>query len=344
MRWRFLLLMSLVVCNGVFALFFVRAHDDVPLVAPSNIENVTEYLENSIRKHGGVATYQNFLGWASAVPVQEQHTLAHTMGGVLYDMLGKDGLLVCDSSFSYGCYHEFLGRAIHYEGLNVVAALNQACANDLDTDAVACQHGIGHGILTYLGYEESPLRAALKKCDSFPGGDSIMGCYGGVFMEYNLRTMLAVDNIGMREPGDDMRYPCTVLDAGYLPACYFWLPQWWSAMSEDTLEDAYAAIGTWCREAGEDTYIRQCFEGAGNVAVHWSDYVPTEAVKLCEIAADSHREHELYCRAAAAKALFATPATRAETEDVCKGLTEEDRTYCHEYGESAGGFSIADEM
>lgn len=334
MMWRWIGIVGLVACNVLFAIVLLRTDTHAGTEAmpdPEDLDAVAAYWERQIGEEGGGAAYQRYLTWALEADIQAQHALAHTMGGVLYRTLGTDGLSVCDDSFAFGCYHEFLGLAIHYEGLEVVDDLNDACMSDR-MSSVACQHGIGHGILTYVGYDEAALRDALQKCTTFPGGNAIMGCYGGVFMEYNLRTMLSLDGVGMRERGEDVYYPCTILDETDRPACYHWLPQWWTATSEQTIEDTYAEIGGWCRAVEEARERRQCFEGVGNMAVYWSDYVPDTAVTLCTLATDGEAAADRHCRSAAAKALFSIPATRPSAFDVCTGLSAPDLAYCREYG------------
>jgi len=71
-----------------------------------------EYWSAKIKKSGPEKVYKEFLEINKDNDESIQHGNAHTFGGVLYEEIGKEGLSICDSSFSFGCYHEFLGTAI----------------------------------------------------------------------------------------------------------------------------------------------------------------------------------------------------------------------------------------
>lgn len=327
----------LVVVNGVFAaVLWMQTTDTVKQEAPSfeaGNEAFRSYWREQIQVYGGSKAYAEFVRWAEDTNIDQQHTLAHIMGGLLYKELGEAGLAVCDSSFSFGCYHEFLGQAIHAGGLSVVTSLNKACVDHLGPQALSCQHGIGHGIQTYAGYDRDDLTVALEECRTLPYNDPIGGCYGGVFMEYNMRTMLSLDGVGPREgEGGDPHEPCNSLDSEFQASCYFWQPQWWVYMSSGTMDVAerYAAMGADCRTIGNEAHEQLCFEGIGNVVGHEVSYDPAQTIDLCQAAAAKDPEAALSCRAVAANTFFTagTPATAAA---VCEGLVDEAHTYCLKY-------------
>src|SRR3989344_7594642 len=172
---------------------------------------------------GGVAAYTELAREVEPETPQDRHAQAHYFGGALYDTEGVESVSVCDAQFSYGCFHEFLGRAIAENGLPSVADLNQKCFDRLDEQGLACQHGIGHGLVSYLGYDQKDLVRALEVCRDLPHGDPIGGCFGGVFMEFNMRT-LASEN-GLR-PGfaEDPTEPCSALRSPYQQPCLYWQP------------------------------------------------------------------------------------------------------------------------
>jgi hypothetical protein len=114
----------------------------------------------------------------------EQHYAVHIMGELLFEERGLDGLRECTDVYGYGCYHGFFTAAIGALGEPVVNKLDGVCLSlgkGLRTES--CQHGVGHGILEYLGPQR--LTMALQWCaekvaDVFPA----LGCKSGVFMEY----------------------------------------------------------------------------------------------------------------------------------------------------------------
>src|SRR3989304_7210773 len=145
-----------------------------------------------IAQFGAEQAYSNFKKTYQDTNPASQHAAAHIFGQVLYVNVGLSGATICDESFAFGCFHSFLANAIQAEGMGVIKNLNEQCIAKLKSQALGCQHGIGHGILASTGYEFANLANALEICDSLPANDPIGGCLGGVFMEYNLQTTLGV--------------------------------------------------------------------------------------------------------------------------------------------------------
>ena len=337
MRWRYgvaaVLLAFVIFCGYILGGSLLSAPSDASRVSVTDIDAATTFWREQVRLVGGAHAYQSFRTWASNGDINQQHTLAHVMGGILYNMLGKEGLSVCDSSFSFGCFHEFLGRAIHEEGLSVVYELNDACFTNLGAQSLSCQHGIGHGVQTFFGYDDSALREALAQCDKLPFSDPIGGCYGGVFMEYNMRTMLSLDGVGPRD-NTDPEYPCSTLKDPYLPACYYWQPQWWVATSDIPQMETYTVMGGRCMQAGTPYLEQKCFEGIGNISGQTVQYEPVRTIALCEASSLGDTEAELYCRADAANSYFVIPSARARASEVCEGLIDSDYEYCRKFSDN----------
>lgn len=334
MKSGYVVVAACVTVNVVLAALLVL---DVPQAsAPplsADTEAVTTYWSERVDAVGERMAYREFLQWAGVAGITRQHELAHIMGGLLYTAVGKIGLTVCDSSFSFGCFHEFLGQAIHAEGLAVVSELNNACVETLGLQALSCQHGIGHGIQTFLGYDVEALKRSLAECRELPYTDPVGGCYGGAFMEYNMRTMLSLDGVEPREDGDPMQ-PCAGLDEAYLPACYYWQPQWWVAVGAGALEGIYQSMGEYCREAGTSALTQKCFEGVGNISGQTANYNPARTIELCDIAAAGDSKQALYCRADAANSYFVIPAAQVDAVRVCDGLTGDAYEYCYKYSDN----------
>ena len=108
---------------------------------PAQNEQSEQWAER-IQDVGGKAAYVELSNSISGLSPQLQHVAAHAFGEALYDVEGTKGLAVCDSNYSFGCYHEFLGRAIAALGLSSVNDLNQGCVDALGSGALSCQHGV----------------------------------------------------------------------------------------------------------------------------------------------------------------------------------------------------------
>lgn len=267
----------LLVCavSALYGAYFLYTHQTV-----SNTEEVldkTHYSElrsswkKAIQTHGGQEAYAQFKESVDSVSIDE-HTQAHIFGEALYKVEGLEGISVCDQSMRFGCYHSFFGQAIHEHGIDILPELDAACrANYGDTDT-KCQHGLGHGVLVYTGYDE--LVGALELCRSI-SSDPTGGCSGGVFMEYNYHTMEEVEEgTYMRVLGENKFEPCDTLPEEFHQSCYLEQVQLWAA----TFNYDFTYIGTLCQTLARETgAFDSCFRGIGN---HLADTVAfdTEAI------------------------------------------------------------------
>jgi hypothetical protein len=297
------------------------------------------YWQQRIAQVGGKRAYEEFAHSIAGVDASVQHGAAHSFGDALYRVEGLKGISVCDNRFSYGCYHQFLGRAILDKGLTVVPTLDQACAG-----SNACEHGIGHGTLADLGYTSADLNHALSICDALPDNDPMQGCDAGVFMEYNLRTMVngTPGNQIVRVPeAGGLFTPCATLSSTTdTAACYFWQPQWWWVyFSETTHMDSLSAfkkIATLCGALPNQAFAMECIAGAGEMAPAEAAYDPHAAAAACE-AAFSTKQEQLICRGYAAN-IFLTTGSAAQARAVCDGLSGNAAAYCDAY--ASGSASI----
>lgn len=293
-----------------------------------------------IEEIGGIEAYAEFAKSIDGEPPEDQHRKGHYFGGALYEALGKDGFSVCDDRFNFSCYHEFLGRAIRDLGLSSVVELNAACFYSKDDSGrnrgLVCQHGIGHGIAATLGYEEVDLKKALEVCEGLPFIDPIGGCYGGVFMEYNLRTMLG-DGGGTRSVAvNNWMAPCDSLKREYQSACYFNQPQWWIVLMQDSQDTKkeFAQAGERCERIEEKDLLQKCFEGIGNVAAPSGDFTPQGTRELCDVSSKISL-HRLFCKATAANSLsFGGAGFKGDGLGVCKGLIGAQYDYCEAYSKN----------
>jgi hypothetical protein len=288
----------------------------------------------SIRESGGKDAYERMAREIDSLTPDKQHTRAHAFGAALYAVEGVRGLSVCDARYSYGCFHEFLGRAIAALGLGAVNDLNDECFSVLTTSPLSCQHGIGHGVVSYLGYTERDLIPALDICRDLPKSDPIGGCYGGVFMEYNMRTMLG-ENGGARAVGvNGLHEPCASFDDTYRAPCYYWQPQWWHQVfqTEHTSEEEiFSKIGALCEEAKDDEIVRACFEGLGTITASSADFDAERSRDLCKSATDNPR-NQLFCLSLAANSLFVGGAGKTgDAPAVCSDLQGDASRYCLSY-------------
>lgn len=325
-----IIVVTLVCIVSALLLIVPEKSSGVTIALEADIPSQTEYWTAYIQEHGAARSYAAFSAWVAPASVSQQHTLAHVIGGALYTVAGIDGLSVCTGEFSYGCYHEFLGQAIHKEGLAIIATLSDICVDALDDQALGCQHGIGHGIAGYLGYDLGALTEALDVCEQLPTDEFANGCSGGVFMEYNLQTLLTEQGaIRAYDKAHGWQYPCDALDGSRHATCYFWQTQWWQSVSMPgylLYADKATRMGDWCDALPDRHVARECFRGIGNNAPGVLGYDPADVIRVCDSMPASDGIVE--CRAGAAGALLATVANRPVGYTVCDGLAPEQHEYC----------------
>lgn len=202
------------------------------------------------------------------------HYLGHWVGSELYKRNGAGGIVMCDETGGYGCFHGFLGEAMKREGTNFLAESGGLCDahQKISTSSVECVHGIGHGILAFTGYEQNNLKEALDGCDMLSIHFFLKNiCYSGVFMEYNIRTMHGLGGRGfvIREFEPRNPYnPCSKLEGERQQRCYYELPYWWIAVTGGD----FSKMGRWCADISDAENQESCFRGIGHVVPWASGY------------------------------------------------------------------------
>ncbi|MCE9644325.1 hypothetical protein K8Q93_03750 [Candidatus Parcubacteria bacterium] len=269
---------------------------------------------------GAKAAYQKFVEVYGKLPPGSAHSLAHVFGELLYEKEGLPGVAVCDSSFGFGCYHSFFGRAISEHGVEVLGQLDRACVAAWGEKGLGCSHGIGHGLLWSVG--DDKLAEALDICATLTWKGPIGGCSGGVFMEYNFHTMADPDLTSPRMFDPKKAHaPCDALSI-YREACYFDMPQWWMR----TFNGDAAPAAALCAEVGAKGEREACFKGIGNIVAPESGYDVKKSLAVCNSLVGT--EEQLLCRQGASWSFFAEPRVRDLSPQLCAGLSEDARQSC----------------
>jgi hypothetical protein len=331
-------IIALVVLITISFLFIALSGTQEP-VRPdkenSTVSNkiLEEYWLTRIEKVGGEKAYQEFFSAYLNETGSVQHTKSHLFGSALYKAEGLPGVSVCDQKFNFGCYHEFMGWAIREHGLDVAPSLNERCLDKHASEALGCQHGVGHGILASQGYEEKNLFDSLETCAKFRAQPAVGGCYGGVFMEFNLETILGDEGM-FRDlnPTLGHHYPCSVVENQFKAACYYEQPQWWQAVfykdwaATSTRLALFKKMGNWCNEAESSVLKTKCFLGLGNNAPAIINWNLDEMKMIClSMPIQSGRKE---CRGAAAAVMYGAPGPNRGQWRMCEDGTKEEYEEC----------------
>ncbi|NQV93228.1 hypothetical protein HQ403_01890 [Candidatus Kaiserbacteria bacterium] len=286
------------------------------------------HWEERVTTVGPDRAYDELIQSAKNLPLGKQHELVHVFGAALYNGKDLNLLLVCDEQFLYGCFHEFIGSTIAEHGLHVIEEIDAICSKAEGGNKTVCHHGVGHGIQTYLGYKEEDLVSALKVCDGFPLSDPIGGCYGGVFMEYNLRTMLGGDD-EIRSLTENILSPCDHIEEKYQASCMFRLPQWWRHhLSENVSKEITSQLGEMCSTAILPNMVSPCFQGIGNIVAVNVNFDMAQIIPLCD-ASTSDLDYTVACRIQALVTKgFASGISVQDTSRVCRALPLENKKTC----------------
>lgn len=294
---------------------------------------------SDIREFGGKKAYERLAVAIQSLDIDDQHGYAHEFGSELYKIEGESGITVCDVRFSMGCFHQFLGNAIEDLGTSSVRRLFEACGGVAGTSEV-CEHGLGHGLLSGLGYSEQNLRDALALCDDVTHNKQYAGCNGGAFMEYNLRTIASAEGtMGVRElEGDTIYAPCDSLDQSNSKTCTFWLPEWWyfgvlrGTRTANSNDEAYETMGRWCAQSQEP---QACYEGIGYITPSAFDFRLAEVRAACDRVGEAGGGN-VYCRSMAGLIFHITVGQMQYARELCDGLSDAERNVCMQYASYTG--------
>ena len=113
----------------------------------------------------------------------DSHLVIHTVGTMIYERYGLEGIAHCRPYFLGACYHGFLIEVIGKRGPQVVADVWAQCKSAGPAITPQCAHGVGHGLLVW---KNNSIQDALATCDSLAAEvDHFvpLNCYDGVFME-----------------------------------------------------------------------------------------------------------------------------------------------------------------
>lgn len=330
MSKKIIILTVIIVSTISLYVFNTLTTSDTSVVHNGTYSDIELYLQGQINEVGSLETHENLVRISKESEPSRKHLLGHIFGKVLYQEEGLGGFLVCDSRLQYGCIHEFVGQVLVESGTQIVQTLNDRCFGIEDKQLVlSCQHGIGHGLLSHLGYSEESLKEALSVCESLPAIDDrqMFGCYGGVFMEYNTQAMLG--NEGEIRYSEDLFSPCSKVKDVYFSACAFWQPQWWRQAVLTNVEplDAFAQIGSYCRDMSYSLETREsCFMGIGNLLPIDANLDSSLAVRMCD-AGSSVFEDRMNCRVRAGRD-FSNISHLPEASLVCAEMGQEEYQDC----------------
>ncbi len=307
-----------------------RAASQVPetLAGPTLIAE-RNYWSERMDEVGGETAYREFKEQYADKNFGSQHLGAHIVGALLYKKAGIAGQTICDSTFSFGCYHSFFSQILADKGPSIIANLNQACLDKFGPLGTGCQHGIGHGVMEYFG--PSRLLDALNACKPTTASSEISGCTSGVFMEYNVPIIITEeDATAVSRPVDPKKpyAPCPELPQNFQASCYYSIGQWWN--QTDTYRYDWKTQGLLCKNIPNPSHMETCYLGIGNVAAPDNGFDPEKTIDSCKKMPDS--KGIITCQAGASWSFAANPEYEPLAKKMCDKLSASDTKECLRLG------------
>lgn len=189
----------------------------------------------------------------------DSHLVIHTVGTMIYDNYGLEGIAHCRPYFLGACYHGFLIEVIGKRGPQVIENVWAQCKSAGPAIMPQCSHAVGHGLLVW---KNSSIDDALDACDSIAADHDdfvSFNCYDGVFME-NVWGHHDHEH-GAEQPNivNDLDYPCNdpQLKPRYLRAC------WGNQVSllYKLFQGDLAKVGEKCLSLADFEIQESCFDG-----------------------------------------------------------------------------------
>lgn len=232
-----------------------------------------------LTKYGGQKGYKLAMEDIESANPGNRHQLMHMLGAALYTSSGIDGIKNCDFSHEFGCIHGFVSQALTAKGTGIIKDLDKACVKYFGDDATVCHHGMGHGILAYLGYDK--LQESLSECENVTPGVYDRGCVSGVFMEYNFRTFPDKSHTSTLRRFDQLApdVPCNILPSKYGPACYLSQAEWWMSV----LDRDFIKVLSLCKKLQSETDKTFCVKGISNTISSSINFDPAKYQNQCEV-------------------------------------------------------------
>lgn len=338
------LVFILVVITGLFILILLlpdftsdnisyRKEDNQRLSSSPDFARERKVWQKIISKSTDLnVTYQNFVKSAEPLNPGIQHLLAHVIGELMFDKIGDKAITICDTSYTYGCYHGLATIAIAEKGLNEVKSLAKECATIAITrHSAPCSHGIGHGIMEFFGHRDDKLNEALSTCNlAYTERDNqqYFGCLSGVYMEFNHPINIDDTHVGMGvRPvhNNDLYYPCDFVEDRFRSACYHAMPQWWARADEGN----YRKLGDLCEKVdNKDESRDSCYYGIGMIVAPESNFDANLTRERCETIHST--QGQIFCKEAAATLFFDQPNKEKKRDIICEDLSPKERGQCNE--------------
>ncbi len=196
-----------------------------------SFHTLQDYFTKLAQAKGAPYAYE-ILRRAALPPDTDLHLLGHVVGDVLYKQQGVDGIKICTQEFRNACSHAIVVGAFYDNGEAALPLIAQACQQAPGGPGAygMCFHGLGHGVLASVSYDEKKAIALCKKVGTPERfNEEYKQCVSGTIMELtgggdHDKALWAVERMKYLSATDPLA-PC---DRSYMPEevkpmCYVYL-------------------------------------------------------------------------------------------------------------------------
>jgi hypothetical protein len=276
----------------------------------------------SMTLFGGKKSFNYFKQTVSNNSPLIQHSLAHQFGTLLYKKYGEAGIDFCDDSYGYGCYHSLVGQAIIEKGTPQVYDLANRCSVLPNLISIkSCQHGIGHGLIGYFGYNTFGIYQAVAVCNTLQNILTANDCGSGIFMEYNFQDMAENPGNWRVFQKENPFNPCDITEKEFQPICYFQQAAWWLKVLPQNDISKIDQINKFCTDLKEQNQ-RECFKG---LSYYLGSYFEWDSQKVKHSCLQiTNQEEQKNCLSQAAQIFANGHQLKQEGRYLCEEITATD--------------------
>ena len=155
------------------------------LSVDAGFEEIKIFFKDLAEKEGGRYAF-SALKEARLNPNIDLHLLGHEIGYVLYKQEGIEAITACDNDFRNACSHSVVIGIFSDKGESALKEIGEACKRAPGGIGAytMCFHGLGHGILSYEGYDMQKASKVCQKTGTPEYGYSELDqCISGTVME-----------------------------------------------------------------------------------------------------------------------------------------------------------------
>lgn len=342
-------ILILLVISLTIVLFFltnpIQSSNNTPSIKPSDPQKVKvtagqfpgkmttfdqlrEKFEDIADKEGALLAF-DVLRIATLPPGIDLHLMGHIIGDKLYEQVGVGGMKICTHEFRNACSHSIVVNYLYENGEGSLPDIVKACTLAPGGKGAypMCFHGLGHGILSFTGYDLKKTVAMCKKTGPTNySSREYIECVGGAIMEIisggdHDKALWTEKRVNYLIPTNPLS-PCatSVIPDDVKPQCYTYLTPYLleaagADLSNPQPKDFEKAF-TYCDAIPKSETLNrnQCYGGFGKefiVIARGRDIrnieaMPASQVKIivdwCQLA---HTENEIWaCLDNALKSLY----------------------------------------